>query len=243
MRSKINVIIFWLQLMVLLFSCKYEKDPGLFDFNGPIQGEISDLETGLPVQGAIVKIEFEGSGFDPLSLYTDEAGFYSTEKININTDNRILIEASRMPQYDTLRFNGIDQSFENEQGVISWNAHADKWIVNFGLSEIKYGYQIIPDTLFYNIMANDPDGDEIIYQQLTVLNTETGQLVIIEELDKTWLFLDPDTYAEDPVVANEFHIFNIGVNRSYLTPGKHTGQVILDINGETRVIPVIVNLY
>jgi hypothetical protein len=243
MKSKKSNIIVSFLLMFILTCCKYEKDPGLFNFNGPIQGQITDHETGQPVQGASVKIEFENSGFDPLTLHTDDTGFYSTEIVNIHTDSRIKIDASKMPEYDTLMFNGIDLSVENTFGVISANVQADKLIVNFGLNEIKYDFDILPDTLFYEINSEDTESPRIIYQNLTILNMETGQLTISVQRDLTWIFQDPATNAEDPLFANEFHIFKIGVDRSVLTPGKHDGHVLLDINGEITAVPVMVTVY
>jgi hypothetical protein len=67
---------FLLVIISLLFSqCKFEIDPGIFTGNIPIQGTVLDMTSGMPVEGASMKIWFEDNSSDSIILHTDEAGF------------------------------------------------------------------------------------------------------------------------------------------------------------------------
>ena len=235
---------FLLVIISLLFSqCKFEIDPGIFTGNIPIQGTVLDMTSGMPVEGASMKIWFEDNSSDSIILHTDESGYYETEKINLNGDRRIMVKASKEPDYESVTFNGLDFTDAGSPGSISGGVQADKWVVNFKLYRLEIKFRIIPDTLRYLIpYETDPHG--FSWQQLTILNTGTSPFTYTINYPEKWIYVDPYSVSSDPVQVNEFEILKIGVDKTMLLPGNDTGSVEITIGDKPPyIIPVYVTVY
>jgi hypothetical protein len=231
-------------LITLFFNqCKFEKDPGIFTVNSTIEGKVFDMDSHESLPGAMIKIWVNNdSKLDTIFSYTDEYGFFKTEKLNINNDLRINMEASKKPDYESTIFNGQDFYAVNTPGEITGGANADTWTVNFGLSPIVIAYQIIPDTLHYVIKNDITDPTEFSWLQLTILNTGTGSLTWKIYSPDSWIYTGINPSTLNYTSENEFAILNIGVYRNILTPGNYTGLVEITTS-KTVAIPVYLTVY
>jgi hypothetical protein len=197
------------------------------------------------IPGARIKLWVKNDDrFDTIEYSTDENGFYETEKLNINGDLIINIEASKQPEYQVTVWNGLDFSAVSTPGEISGGNQYDTWIVNFGLSPIMIDYQVMPDTLFYSIKYEEADASGFIYDSLTILNTGTGTLAWKINSPTDWIYTGIDPESPNDILENEFDIVKIGVNRYRLVQGNYSGSVEISTSDTVKkIIPVYVTVY
>jgi hypothetical protein len=230
-------------ISLILIQCENEKDPGLLTSNGTIKGHVTDMVNNNPIPGAMIKIWINDER-DTIKYYTDESGYYETEKLIINTGIRYKVEASK-PDYEVTAWNGIDPYEEaGSPGKISAGPQFPDMVVEFKLSPIVLGYQIIPDSLFFRIKYDPSDPTVYSWLQLTILNTGTGPLNWKIHTHDPWIepdFKDPVTVNE--IRQNEFSMVDIGVKRTTLSPGNYSGSVEITIGNIPNVIPVDVTVY
>jgi hypothetical protein len=226
-------------------SCKYEKDPGLFVFNGTIKGQVINVETKDPISGAKLTIWVKNEpSFDTLEYMTDENGNYQTAKMDINTQARIInIEASKYPDYELTRWDGQEFEAVNTPGEIWGGNQFDTWYVNFGLSQARLDYMVIPDSLSFVLKYDPSDPADYSEMPITILNTGTAKLKWKITAAADWINtgINPDT--QDSIDADEFKIINIGVSRTMLTPGNYSSTVEITTNSNPYTLPVNVTVY